>query len=69
MIVLEDAAASRYRKLVIADGKIVGGILVGHSAEAQGLVEAVKDGRDADGLADRLRAGDWSVFAAAAQAA
>ena len=58
----ENEAESRYRKLVLSDGKIVGAILLGYSAEAAGITSAIKDERDMTPFVDRLRAGDWSVF-------
>jgi NAD(P)H-nitrite reductase large subunit len=61
-IVLEDTAESRYRKLVVADGRIVGAILLGYAVEAPAVVRAVKDGQDVSSALDRLRAGDWSLF-------
>jgi nitrite reductase (NADH) large subunit len=58
----EDVVESRYRKLVISDGKIVGAILLGHSLEASGIMSAVKNGTDVIPWLERLQAGDWSVF-------
>lgn len=61
--VLEEPGDARYRKLVVrADGSIAGAILLGHSLEAPGIVEAIKIGRDVRPLLDELRAGDWSAF-------
>ena len=68
-IVLEDAGEARYRKLVVADGRVVGGILLGYALEAQGIVRAVKDATDVSASLERLRAGDWSIFVEEAQAA
>ena len=56
-IVFEDEQSGRYRKLVIADGKIVGAILLGSAAEASPVVTAVKRGYDVRGLMGDLRAG------------
>ena len=49
----EDESAGRYRKLVIADGKIAGAILLGSGAEASPVVTAVKRGYDVRGAAAR----------------
>jgi NAD(P)H-nitrite reductase large subunit len=62
-IVFEDEAAGRYRKLVIADGRIVGAILLGSAAEASPVVTAVKRGYDVSGRLGELRAGRWDRIA------
>jgi nitrite reductase (NADH) large subunit len=62
VIALEDTAESRYRKLVVNDGKVVGAILLGYALEAPGIVRAVKEGRDVTRWLEELRAGDWSAF-------
>ncbi len=67
-ITLEEVAESRYRKLVVSDGRIVGAILLGYSVEAPAVVKAVKEGIDVTPWLDRLRAGDWSLFVEQAQA-
>ena len=62
-IVHEEPGDTRYRKLVLAaDGSISGAILLGHSREAPGIMEAIKTGRDLRPLLEDLRAGDWSSF-------
>ena len=61
-IVLEDEAAGRYRKLVIADGKIAGAILLGSGVDASPVVTAVKRGYDVRGLMGDLRAGRWDAL-------
>ena len=61
-IAFEDVAEQRYRKLVIADGRIVGAILLGYPLEAAGVVAAVKAGTDVGPSLERLQAGDWSVL-------
>jgi NADPH-dependent 2,4-dienoyl-CoA reductase/sulfur reductase-like enzyme/ferredoxin len=63
-IALEDTLESRYRKLVLFDGRLVGAILLGYSAESAGLAAAVRESRDITPELERLRAGDWSVFVA-----
>ena len=62
VVALEEPAESRYRKLVVRDGRAVGGILVGHPLEAPALTAAVQEGRDVGALLPALRAGDWSVL-------
>lgn len=62
-IVLEDEAAGRYRKLVIADGRIAGAILLGSAGDASPVVTAVKRGYDVGGQMDTLRAGRWDSLA------
>ena len=59
----ENEAESRYRKLVLADGRVVGAILVGHTAEAAGVTAAVREARDVTPFVAALERGDWSVFA------
>jgi nitrite reductase (NADH) large subunit len=68
VITLEDVAESRYRKLVVSDGRVVGAILLGYGVEAPAVVRAVKDGTDVTPWLDRLRAGDWSLFIEQVQA-
>jgi nitrite reductase (NADH) large subunit len=63
VIALEDPEAQRYRKLVIANGRIVGAILLGYSAEASPVITAVKRGYDVSPLLGELRAGRWDSIA------
>jgi nitrite reductase (NADH) large subunit len=62
VIALEDESEGRYRKLVIADGRIVGAILLGYSAEASPVVTAVKRSYDVSALLPELRAGRWDAL-------
>jgi NADPH-dependent 2,4-dienoyl-CoA reductase/sulfur reductase-like enzyme/ferredoxin len=62
-IVFEDPAAGRYRKLVIADGRIVGAILLGHGNDVAAVRTAITRGFDVTGRLDALRAGRWEVLA------
>ena len=62
VIALEDESTGRYRKLVIADGRIVGAILLGYSAEASPVVTAVKRAYDVSTLLPELRAGRWDAL-------
>jgi NADPH-dependent 2,4-dienoyl-CoA reductase/sulfur reductase-like enzyme/ferredoxin len=68
-IVIEELGESRYRKLVLRDGSIVGGILLGYTLESAGLTRAVQERLDMSAHLDRLRAGDWEVFVDHARAA
>lgn len=61
-IAFEDVAEQRYRKLVVADGRIVGAILLGYPLEASGVVAAVKAGTDVLPFLERLQTGDWSLL-------
>jgi NAD(P)H-nitrite reductase large subunit len=41
----EDREENRYRKLVLRDGCVIGGILFGYSQEQAALAALVKEGR------------------------
>ncbi len=56
---LEDTEAHRYRKLVIAQGKIIGAILLGYSLLSPIVKNAITRQVDITSLMDALRAGDW----------
>ena len=68
VIAQEDVAEGRYRKLVVTDGRVVGAILLGYAVEAPAVVKAVKECQDVTAWLERLRAGDWSLFADEVQA-
>jgi NAD(P)H-nitrite reductase large subunit len=68
VIAQEDVAESRYRKLVVKGGCIVGAILLGYAVEAPAVVRAVKEEQDVTASLEHLRAGDWSLFAGEVQA-
>ena len=53
----------RYRKLVIADGRIVGAILLGHGNDVAAVRTAITRGFDVTAQLDALRAGRWDVLA------
>jgi nitrite reductase (NADH) large subunit len=53
----------RYRKLVIEDGRIVGAILLGYSAEVAAVRTAINRGFLVGGVMDALRAGRWNALA------
>jgi hypothetical protein len=61
-IALEDVKDHRYRKLVIADDRIVGAILLGYPQDALAVTTAVKEGHDVSRCLDALRAGQWAVL-------
>jgi len=61
-IVLEDLGNHRYRKLIIANGKIIGSILLGYPREAPGVAEAVKSSFNVTPHLDKLRKGEWKVL-------
>jgi len=62
VIVSEDESALRYGKLVIADGRIVGAILLGYSREVAPVTSAVKQQWDITGVLGDLRAGRWDAL-------
>jgi NADPH-dependent 2,4-dienoyl-CoA reductase/sulfur reductase-like enzyme len=63
VIVQEDAAEYRYRKLVVdRDGRLAGAILIGHPTLMSGVTGAVKAGRDVSGEIASLKVGDWSAL-------
>ncbi len=61
-VVLEDTDRQGYRKLVIADGKIVGAILLGHPKEATAVTSAIKQAWDITDILPSLLAGEWDVL-------
>ena len=64
VIALEDSEEHSYRKLVIAEGRIVGAILIARQQDAPLVTDAVKEGRDVSGLLEELRRGEWDVLGA-----
>ncbi len=61
-IAIEDQDNHSYRKLVIADGKIVGAILLGRPMDAPAVTTAIKEGLEVSHCLDALRAGQWDVL-------
>ncbi len=61
-IVLEDEAIQRYRKLVIANGRIVGAILLGYASEAATITTAIKQGWDVTDFLPDIQAGQWDTL-------
>jgi nitrite reductase (NADH) large subunit len=64
VIALEDLDEHRYRKLVVAGGKIVGAILLGYPQLAPPVTAAVKEQTGVGAWLDALRAGEWDVLSA-----
>ena len=62
VIALEDCAEQRYRKLVIAQGKIVGAILLGYPHAVAKVTACIKEQRDVTGQLVELQAGNWDVL-------
>ena len=63
VLVEEDSAAHRYRKLVLHDGILVGAILIGWPDLSERVSKAVKSGADLSAALPALRQGDWSTLA------
>ncbi len=62
VIALEDAPAYRYRKLVIAEGKIIGAILLGYPEDAPAVLEAIREAKVVRSIIPALKAGNWTVL-------
>ena len=64
-VVDDDRARHRYRKLVFRDGRLEGGIFLGHGDDAIAAEQAAADGRHftPDEIAT-LQSGDWAPLAA-----
>lgn len=62
VIALEDHDEQRYRKLVIAEGRIVGAILLGYPHDVPAVTAAIKEQRDVTRHIPALQAGAWSVL-------
>ena len=60
-IVVEEG--TRYRKLVISEGRVVGAILLGYTQEVAAVRTAITRGFDVSAHLDALRAGRWDVLA------
>jgi len=68
VIVQEDAAEYKYRKLVVDNGgRLAGAILIGHPTLMSGVTGAVKASRDVSGELASLKVGDWSALEATGQ--
>ncbi|MCL4801467.1 MAG: FAD-dependent oxidoreductase, partial [Burkholderiales bacterium] len=62
VITYEDAKARRYAKLVVANGRIAGAIMMGFPNESALVTGALKGGTDVSGRLDALRRGEWRVL-------
>ena len=62
VIALEDRVEQRYRKLVIAEGKIVGTILLGYPVDVPAVTAVIKEQRDVTRHIPALQAGNWDVL-------
>ncbi len=62
VVALEDSQEHSYRKLVIAEGRVVGAILIARQGDAPLVTEAVKEARDVSGVLEELRRGEWGVL-------
>lgn len=71
VIVVEDAGQRSYRRLVLADGRVVGAVILGHHPDnLAAATSAVKQRLVLDEAARAfVQAGDWSALAAARQPA
>jgi nitrite reductase (NADH) large subunit len=71
LVVIEDAGRRSYRRLVLADGQVMGAVILGHHPEnLAAATTAVKRQLVLDDPARAaVQAGDWSVLAAARQPA
>jgi nitrite reductase (NADH) large subunit len=63
VIVREDGGAYAYGKLVVADGRLVGAILLGIADLNAPVLAAVNDRRDVRDHLTALRAGHWDALA------
>ena len=62
VVALEEADGHRYRKLVIAEGKVVGAILLGFSQDVSPIRTVISRGLDVTSRLEELRAGRWEVL-------
>ncbi|MFC5302536.1 nitrite reductase large subunit NirB [Azospira restricta] len=60
-IILNDAAGGVYKKLVIKDNKLVGGVLYGDTADGPWYFQLLKDGKDIHEIRDQLLFGQSMV--------
>jgi NAD(P)H-nitrite reductase large subunit len=61
-----DFALGVYRKLVVAEGKLIGAVLVGSPDEADDIVHAVRERAAVSTLSALLQRGTWQRRAQAA---
>jgi len=62
VITFEDAKTRRYAKLVLADGRIAGAVMLGYPSESALVTDALKRGTDVSRDVDALRRGEWRVL-------
>jgi NAD(P)H-nitrite reductase large subunit len=62
VLIFEEPARHTYRKLVVREGKVVGGIVLGVPGAVPRLTAAVKHRRDVSTLLPALREGSWELF-------
>ena len=62
VIALEADGGTKYRKLVISGGQIVGAILLGYGREVTPVRTAITKGADVTPHLDALRGGNWGVL-------
>lgn len=62
IITQEDVELHRYRELVIAEGKVVGAILLGYPLDAPAVTEVIKQAIDIMPHLDALQAGGWDTL-------
>ncbi len=60
-IVLADPVGGVYKKLVIRDDKLVGGVLYGDTADGAWYMKLLRDGRNIAGIRDRLVFGEANL--------
>jgi nitrite reductase (NADH) large subunit len=61
---LDEQGVRRYRKLVVVNGEVRGGMLIGHADLADAVATAVAEHFPVDGHVEALRSGDWSMLPA-----
>jgi len=66
VLVHEETETRRYAKLIVAQGRIAGAIMIGYPVEAALVTRAVKSGQDVGARLDALRRGDWQALERAA---
>ena len=66
VLVHEETGTRRYAKLIVAQGRIAGAIMIGYPVEAALVTRAVKSGQDVGARLDALRRGDWQALERAA---
>lgn len=62
IIVQEEVELHRYRKLIIAQGKVVGAILLGYPLDAPAVTEVIKQAIDVTPYVETLQAGVWDTL-------